>query len=77
MATSKHELPKYLPPRPTAWLWKLSLAIIVVAGAFIFILSQKLPDQNATANIRRIIAFTLVAVGICAISATAGRWIKR
>jgi hypothetical protein len=69
--------PKYVAPRPTAWLWKLVLVIIVVTGGFVALMARDLPDPSAKAAIRKLIAFALVAVGVCAISATSGRWMHR
>jgi hypothetical protein len=69
--------PKYVAPRPTAWLWKLVLVIVVVTGAVVSLLARDLPDPSAKAAIHKLVAFALVAVGVCVISATSGRWMHR
>lgn len=51
--------------------------IVAVIGGFIALIARRLPDPAAEGTIRRLVAFALVAVGVCAISATAQRWINR
>jgi hypothetical protein len=77
MADVDPPTPRYDAPRPTAWLWKLALVIVAVIGGFIALIARRLPDPAAEGTIRRLVAFALVAVGVCAISATAQRWINR
>lgn len=77
MTETHHSNPRYRAPRPTAWLWKTAVAIIVVAGGFIAMMARDLPDPSAQTAIRKVVAVAMVAVGICVIAATAGRWISR
>lgn len=60
----------------TSWLWKLAFVFALVAGGIIALIARNLPDPAAAADIRKVIAAALVAIGVCAISATSHLWIK-
>jgi hypothetical protein len=77
MSEHKRSNPRYHAPKPTAWLWKVAGAIVVAAGAIIFVISRDMANPMSMYLIRRVIALTLIAVGVCAIAATAGRWTSR
>lgn len=62
---------------PTGWLWWWALAIAIVGTFFVLMLRQQLPDPDVMPRIRLTVMVTLVAVGICAISATAHWWTHR
>ncbi len=65
------------PPNPLAWLWKLALAIVFVAASIIALMTRDLPDPDTFYNIRRVMAITLVLLGIVAISGMSRWWIRR
>ena len=68
---------RYAPPRPTAWLWSTAGVIIIIAASFILVLRGKLPDPEVRRTINLIVAGATLGVGLCVISALAGRWVRR
>lgn len=67
----------YAPPRPTAWLWSTAGVIIIIAASFVLLLRSQLPDPDVKGRINRVIAISSLGVGLCVISALAGRWVRR
>lgn len=69
--------PHLRPPRPTAWLWFLSVLFPLLGYGIIWVLRQRLPDPAVARQVNLTIALTCVASGLCVISALAARSPRR
>ena len=63
---------------PLRWLWWLALYILAIGSGIIYLMYEINPDpQPITDDMRRVALVTVVASGICIISATARWWVHR
>jgi|APTNR8051073442_1049403.scaffolds.fasta_scaffold00090_34 hypothetical protein len=63
---------------PTRWLWTTAFYALLLGAAAVCLMYYTMPGpRTLTPEIRMVIMASVVAAGICVISATAHWWIRR
>ncbi len=68
---------KTIPPRPTSGLWWAAFFIAVIGGSLAYVFSLDKTDPALRSNMSMVLLFTIIAVGVCVICATANWWLRR
>ncbi len=64
-------------PHPTAGLWWMAALISLAGGAIAFLISLDKMHTNYRYTMALTLTVTVIAAGLCVISATASWWLKR
>lgn len=64
-------------PYSTAWLWWLAFLILSGGGSATYYFYLDRVNPSAYAHMQASLLFTIIATGICIISATANLWLRR
>jgi len=71
----QHDVPK--KPSTTGWLWWLAGLCAIVGAIICYFLKQNPMNPGMEQHIMLTATLTVVAVGVCVISATAHWWVHR